>query len=84
MNIKAHLAELSSEIEVNLEIVSREYRKNDPGRYLYRLFFQRHYNTDVFAEESLELIYVTLVAWGMRSRAASLSEFEKFKVRLKD
>ncbi len=79
LNIKAHLAELSSEIEANLEIVSRKYRKNDPGRYLYRLFFQGHYNNDVFAEESLELIYVTLVAWGMRSRGASLSEFEKFK-----
>jgi len=79
LNIKAHLAELGSEIEVNLELVSREYRKNDPGRYLYRLFFQCHYNTDVFAKESLELIYITLVAWGIRARGASLSDFEKFK-----
>ena len=79
MIFKSHLSELSSDIEANLEIVGQKYRKNDPGRYLYRLFFQRYSNSDIFTEEYLELVYIILVARGMRSRGAILSEFETFK-----
>lgn len=79
LNFKRHLDELDSDVETLLNIVAKEYRKYDPGNYLYRLLFEQPNSGDHFSDEFLELVYVTLTAWGMRSRGASLTEFEVFR-----
>ena len=79
MNFKRHLNEINSDVETLVNIVTKEYRKYDPGNYLYRLLFEQPNGGDHFSEEFLELVYVTLTAWGMRSRWASLTEFEVFR-----
>lgn len=54
------------------------YRAYDPGIYLYKLIFNYTYE-EKFSDEFIELVYATLCAWNMNSRAAELTEFEDFK-----
>ena len=54
------------------------YRAYDPGIYLYKLIFNFTYE-DKFSNEFIELVYATLCAWNMNSRAAELTEFNDFK-----
>lgn len=67
-------------ISATLNKTVKDYRPYDPGWYLYRKLnrLQRE-GIDIFSDEYIELIYVTLSAWNMNSRAAKLNEFNKFK-----
>lgn len=83
MEIKNHMSELDSSIKESLEYVSESYRRYDPGNYLYRTLLRQRGKVDSFSDEYLELIYVTLSAWGMQSRGARLSDFSTFKSSLR-
>tara|TARA_Y100000310_G_C20699915_1_gene828763 strand:- start:6174 stop:6857 length:684 start_codon:yes stop_codon:yes gene_type:complete len=63
----------------------KDYRPYNPGWYLYRMLNRlRKKGISIFSDEYLELVYVTLSAWNMNSRAARLNEFEKFKDIIRD
>ena len=66
-----------------LDKTSREYRPYDPGWYLYRELNQKREKLDIFNDEFIELIYVTLSSWNMNTRAAKLAEFNAFKELLR-
>lgn len=56
----------------------RLYRPFDPGLYLYKMIC----NTPIdkkFEKEYIQLVYTTLIAWGMNSRGAKLRQYEDFE-----
>ncbi len=65
-------------LEECLEITKTTYRSYDPALYLYKLILSYPYEKK-FSHEFIELLYVTLTAWGMNSRSAKLSDFEDFE-----
>lgn len=56
-----------------------EYRRYDPGQYIYNLLLEKRKSIDVFSDEYLELVYTTLIAWNMNGRGAKLNDFNLFK-----
>jgi len=64
-------------IKGNLKKYEKTYRLYDPAMYLYKLILD--YKGNRFSDEFIELVYTTLKAWNMDSRAAKLSSFVKFK-----
>ncbi len=62
-----------------LQKTSKEYRSYDPGWYLYRKLNEENKRRDIFSDDYLELVYVTLCSWNMNQRAAKLANFEDFK-----
>ncbi len=79
VKLNCHLSQLDGYIEVSLDYVKNQYRNYDPGNYLYRLLLSKSTAPKKFSDEHLELLYVTLAAWGMRARGAKLTEFDIFK-----
>ncbi len=69
---------LSLDIEKCLNKTEAEYRKLEPGSYLYNMVLSYNYERK-FSQEFIELVYVTLSAWNMNSRGAKLSDYESFK-----
>ena len=65
-----------------LSKVKFEYRHLSPAIYLYNKIIS--YNGNKFSKDFIELLYVTLDAWNMNSRAAKLSEFDDFKKSILD
>ena len=65
-----------------LNKVNLEYRHLSPAIYLYNKIIS--YTGNKFSNEFIELLYVTLDAWNMNSRAAKLSEFSDFKNSILD
>ena len=65
-----------------LSKVKFEYRHLSPAIYLYNKIIS--YNGNKFSKDFIELLYVTLDAWNMNSRAANLSEFDDFKKSILD
>lgn len=61
-----------------LEITKTTYRSYDPAYYLYNQVLAYDYENK-FTHDFVELLYVTLTAWGMNSRKAKLSEFDIFE-----
>ena len=61
----------------SMDKTAKEYRLNDPGWYLYRMII--NYNGDKITSDFVQLVYVTLCAWNMNSRAAKLSEYDDFE-----
>ena len=59
---------------------SKNYRTYDPALYLYRELKQ--YESSFFSEKKVNLIYTTMIAWGMNSRGAKLAEYDNFKKSL--
>lgn len=60
-----------------LDYTKNHYRPHDPGNYLYYLTFNYKFSQK-FDDKFFELLYATLISWNMNSRAAKLSDFEKF------
>ncbi|PIN77709.1 hypothetical protein COV16_06535 [Candidatus Woesearchaeota archaeon CG10_big_fil_rev_8_21_14_0_10_34_8] len=61
-----------------LNKTKNEYKLYDPGNYLYRKLNQNYNKNDLFSDEYLKLVYVTLCAWNMNTRGARLTDFETF------
>lgn len=64
-------------IKSSLKKYEKSYRLYDPAMYLYKLILD--YKGNRFSDEFIELVYTTLKAWNMDSRAAKLSSFGTFK-----
>ncbi len=64
-------------IKSSLKKYEKSYRLYDPAMYLYKLILD--YKGNRFSDEFIELVYTTLKAWNMDSRAAKLSRFGTFK-----
>lgn len=62
-----------------LDKTSKDYRPYDPGWYLYKKLNELRKKQDIFSDDYLELVYVTLSSWNMNSRAAKLADFSDFK-----
>jgi hypothetical protein len=60
-----------------LKEVKENYRPYDPANYLYKLLLNKNID-EKLTIKGIELLYTTLIAWNMNSRAAKLSEFEIF------
>jgi hypothetical protein len=50
----------------------------EPRWYLYKKV-REYKDEDKFSNEFIELVYTTLISWGMDARRAKLSDFKKFK-----
>lgn len=79
VKLNRHLSQLENYIGESLDYVGKNYRSYDPGNYLYRMLLSKSTPLEKFSDEHLELLYVTLAAWGMRTRGAKLTEFNVFK-----
>ena len=79
ITISRHLGEVydESNIEAAVKQVDERYIPHSAGKYLYKLLLQRHVE-DKFCDDSVELLYATLGAWGMNSRAAQLEDSNTF------
>ena len=64
-------------IKMALDETKKNYRPLDPGWYLYRKI-QKYELENKFTKDFIELVFVTLFAWGMNSRGAKLQEFIPF------
>jgi len=71
-------------LESSLEKTKLEYRKFDPGQYLYNLLLNKKRVLDIYSDEYLELVYTTLIAWNMNGRGAKLSDLEDFKKTIRE
>lgn len=67
-----------------LDMTKNKYRSHDPGWYLYRQVCKEKDFSKRFADEFIELAYVTLHAWGMNDRAAQLADWEHFTSSIRD
>ena len=72
-----------SDSSVNKCIVhtNKYYRPYDAGKYLYNML--QKYSGAFLDEDHIQLIFVTLNAWGMNSRSAKLYDYETFRRSLK-
>jgi hypothetical protein len=70
--------ESPKKIKEALDFHKKNYRKLDPGWYLYRELMRKQKLDQRIAKDRAELMYVTLCAWNMNSRAARLSELNMF------
>jgi len=61
-----------------VDYTADNYRRYDPGQYLYKLAMGIS-SESKFTEEFIELTYTTLIAWNMNQRGAKLSDYEVFK-----
>ncbi|MFA5071612.1 MAG: hypothetical protein WC511_04605 [Candidatus Pacearchaeota archaeon] len=66
-------------LETHIEKTKKEYRKLDPGQYLYNLMLDKRKIFDIYSDEYLELVYTTLIAWNMNGRGAKLADIAEFK-----
>ena len=66
-------------VKKSINTTKNNYRKYDPGWYLYRKITSYNNIDSKFTDEFIELIYVTLIAWNMNSRGAKLSDYNVFK-----
>ncbi len=69
--------------EKTLVKTRKEYRPFDPGQYIYNLLLEKRKKIDIFSDEYLELVYMTLIAWNMNGRGAKLNYFYNFKESIK-
>ncbi len=67
-----------------LDWTKRKYRPLDPGWYLYRQLVKTSDLSKKFADDFVELVYVTLCAWNMNSRGAKLAEWDSFRKSIFD
>lgn len=81
--MKNHLEDIITDAAKYLDKTNDKYRRYDPGLYLYKKTMKYEFESK-FHEEFIELSYVTLAAWGMASRGASLKEFDSFKKSITD
>ncbi len=81
LKFKERIAQIKSKeiITSCLDKISGEYRSYDPGWYLYHELNKKRDKLDIFSDDYIELIYVTLSSWNMNTRAAELAEFNAFK-----
>jgi hypothetical protein len=67
-----------------VDICNKNFRSLTPSIYLYRKIFEKQksagYRVEklILDQEFLELMYVTLVAWGMNTRAAKMVDYDTF------
>ena len=58
--------------------MNRTYRNYNPGKYIYIQLCQSG-NKAFLSDKYIELMYITLHAWSVNSRGASLVGYEQFK-----
>lgn len=73
----------TSLISKSLDKTKEDYRRLDPGWYLYRELLKFD-NSAKFKDDFIELVYVTLTAWNMNSRGAKLQKYDLFKKSIVD
>lgn len=78
MQISRLQAYTGTNVNSYLEIMNCTYRNYDPGKYIYIQLCQLG-NKAFLSDKHIELMYITLHAWNMNSRGASLVCFEKFR-----
>ena len=81
---KIKVIDNEKKVELCLNKTSQAYRPYDPGWYLYKKLIQKKSEMNIFNDEYLELVYVTLSSWNMNTRAAKLAEFDNFKNILRE
>lgn len=78
MKSKPSLDELGERTAHLLELVRSGFKPYSPESYLYRQLVGYSRSDRFLTDDHIEMIYVTLGAWGMSSRAAKLAPYEKF------
>lgn len=81
--MKNRLEDIINDVTKYLDKTNEKYRRYDPGLYLYKKVMKYEFESK-FHEEFIELSYVTLAAWGMASRGASLKDFDSFSKSILD
>jgi hypothetical protein len=80
------LKEIVETISTRIKSINEKYGK-DPSLYFYqRIIYLRKrsnsINSFLFENLNLEILYATLVSWGMNSRRAKMKYFDEFKKNL--
>ncbi len=80
------LSSIVDKLRVGISEINRRYRRG-PDLYFYRRVFELRSQADSVAsflgqDYNIEMLYATLVAWDMNSRAAKMKYFDDFKDNL--
>jgi hypothetical protein len=79
MKFRHSLDDLGNDMHLLLKQSKTAFKPHFPDTYLYKRVVALARNDGFLSEDHIELVYVTLISWGMNQRSAKLVSYEDFE-----